>query len=95
MCIYITYQIKSFLYIIKKLVYIYISLCVCVFFGGGGVVLITKIPSSALALPSYVYPWLWHYIYLAYEPIESKSLRFLSHKYQHLIGHSKEITCTD
>ena len=52
------------------------------FFGGGGVgvVLInilvpqvgpqTKIPSFAPTLPCYVYPWLWHYIYLAYEPIE-------------------------
>ena len=89
-------------------IYIYIYLCVCVcvfFFGGGGVVLInilvpqldpqTKIPSSAPALSFYVYPWLWHYIYLAYEPIESKSLHFLSHKYQHLTGHSQKITCTD
>ena len=78
--------------------------CVCVFLGGGGVVLIkisgpqlgpqTKIPSSAPALPCFVYPWLWHYIYLAYEPIESTTLHFLSHKYQHLIGHFHEITCT-
>ena len=76
--------------------------CVCVF---GGVVLIkisvpqlgpqTKIPSSVPALPCYVYLWLWHYIYLAYEPTESKTLHFLSHKYRHLIGHSHESTCTD
>ena len=83
-------------------------MCMCFFFflgGGGGFVLINilvpqlgpqmKIPSSSPALPCYVYPWLWHYIYLAYEPTESKSQRFLSHKYQHLTSHSQEITCTD
>ena len=82
-----------------------VCVCVCLGGGGGGVVLIkilvpqlghqTKIPSSTPAQPCHVYPWLWHYIYLAYEPIKSKTLHFLSHKYQHLIGHSHESTCTD
>ena len=76
---------KVCIYNKKACIYMGVCMCVCClffffFFGGVGVVLInilvpqvgpqTKIPSFAPTLPCYVYPWLWHYIYLAYEPIE-------------------------
>ena len=75
---------KVCIYNKKACIYMGVCMCVCCLFffflGGVGVVLInilvpqvgpqTKIPSFAPTLPCYVYPWLWHYIYLAYEPIE-------------------------